>query len=260
MITSDQLRKLTDSEPVEPRGWFRWLHNHYLGRSGDRYVGLTFGDLFTDEWRELSDKPIPLHESIDNPELMKVFLNRHAWMAGMCLMVQTVGTYWQQLDMTARGNFFAGISERDSSGQQFDRAVRNIPIMDFTPESLCQLACNAIKHNRIDLLELLLSSKVDLTTNIRRFDGINTWDNEEIEQVSHRVVDMILEAALIRNSPDAVRLALKHGADPNIPVWQLERSFNEKHSALSYVISEDQKLLAEMLLQHGASASGTSFA
>lgn len=262
MITNEQLRKLADLEPVEPRGWFRWLHNHYLGRSGVIHAALTFGDLYKDEWRELSDKPRPLHETIDDPELMIAFLNRHAWMAGMCLLIQTVGTYWLQMDSTARGNFFAGISERDTSDKMFERAIRNIPKMDFTPESLCQLACNAIKNDRIDLLTLLLPSKVDLTANIRRFEGFKSSfdENEELEQVSHRVIDMILEAALIRNNPDAVRLALEHGADPNIPLWQLERSFNEKHSGLSYAISEDQRELAEILLQHGASPSGISFA
>ena len=28
----DIITQLQNTEPVEPRGWFRWLHNHFLGR------------------------------------------------------------------------------------------------------------------------------------------------------------------------------------------------------------------------------------
>ena len=56
-----------------------------------------------------------------------------------------------------------------------------------------------------------------------------------------------------------MQLALHTGADPNLPVWRLERSFNEKHCALSFAISQSYRHAAEMLLKAGASAEGTDF-
>ena len=71
---------------------------------------------------------------------------------------------------------------------------------------------------------------------------------------------MVLEAALVRNNQEAMQLALRAGAYPNIPVWRLERSFNEKHCALSFAISQDCRRTAETLLEAGESAEGTDFA
>lgn len=261
---NDMLTSLAADEPVEPRGWFRWLHNHYLGRYGMRHLNLVYGDLYNDEWGQLSDKPTPLYERVNDPELMTAFLNRHAWAAGMFSLVQSVGEYWEQLDRTARGAFFAGVTELDGSEFTFNAVMRNLSVLDFTPESLCQLACNAIRYKRIDLLENLLSTHAEqLIAEIRRFDAMGHpyfGEPDILTQVSRRVIDMVLEAALIRNNPEAVKLLLEHGADPDLQVWQLERSYNEKHSGLSYAISADHRVLAELLLEHGASPTGTSFA
>jgi ankyrin repeat protein len=78
-------------------------------------------------------------------------------------------------------------------------------------------------------------------------------------KLSCRVIDMVLEAALVRNNQEAMQLALRAGADPNISVWRLERSFNEKDCALSFAISQGYRHAAEMLLKAGASAEGTDF-
>lgn len=262
MTTIEQLQKLEAIEPAEPKGWFCWLHNHYLVRYGDMHLGLTFGDYYTKDWAQVSDNPIPLCEQVDNEELLTSFLNRHAWMAGMQQLFPTVDKYWEQLDRTARGAFFAGASEMNPSDDLFDTARRKFPDMDFTPESLCQLGCNAIKYLRNDLLELLLSADHDLTTTIHRF-GVSSkaggWEDDELSKVSHRVIDMLLETALIWNRPESVLLTLGKGADPNIPIWQLERSYNMKYSALGYAISEDYRKLAEILLDNGASVAGIQF-
>ena len=263
------LKKLTGAEP-EPRGWFRWLHNHYLRRYGVVHKDLVYGELYEEEWQLLSDEPTPLYQRINDPELMITFLNSQAWAAGMFFLFKSVGKNWKQLNRTARGNFFAGITEHNGAGSLFETCIEIFPEMEFTPESLCQLACNAIKYNRLDLLKLLLSAKVDLTSEIRRFDVFEThssWEIDELKKLSHRVIDMILEAALIQNKPAAAKMALEHGADPNIPVWQLERSYNKKYSALGYAIDSEfqqnnqpHREMAELLLEHGASPVGIPYA
>ena len=150
------------------------------------------------------------------------------------------------------------------------KAVEKLPDMSLSPESLCQLACNAIKYNKSDLLEALLSKYPAPTDEIKRFgahDSSGAWEEEEIAKLSHRVIDMILEAALISNNTAAARLALEHGADPDIPIWQLERSYNRKYSPLGYTIdsefmqnNEPRSEMIELLLKHGASAVGIAYA
>lgn len=264
------LKKLAGDVPIEPKGWFRWMHDHYLGRYGVR-KGYMFEDSpYFAEWLQLSDNPEPLHQVINVQDLLISFLNCHAWTAGVCGLFKTVFHCWDQLSRTSRGYFFAGITEQHAFDSIFNAIIKSIPMMDLTPDSLCQLACNAVKNNRLDLLELLLTDSVDLTSEIRRFDASDPqrdWISDELKNLSHRVIDMILEAALIQNKPAAARLALAHGANPNIPVWQLERSSNKRYSTLGYVIdsefqqnNEPHREMAELLLEHGASPVGIPYA
>lgn len=268
MSAHEQLSKLLESEPAVPRGWFRWLHNHYLGRYSEMYPGLAYDSTSGKLWEGITDEPEPIYQRIAAPDVWPILLNRHAWMAGMIPLEQTVIAHWDKLEMDARGAFIAGLSEHYASDNVFEIAEKRLPEISFSPESLCQLACNAVKYQKNYLLDKLMQFDTLLQSTVSRFDANeNTFGySEQLDSLSHRVIDMILEAALIQNNAVAARIALEHGADPNIPVWQLERSSNHKFSALGYVIdsefSQDMKShkeLAELLLDHGASASGTSY-
>jgi|GEM_PF-1725982 hypothetical protein len=264
-----QFEQLMGSETIEPRGWFRWLHNHYLGRYGNCHPDLVYGDSFYDVWGKVSDKPEPLYKRAGTQEQWIEILNRNAWAAGMGgKLTFTVGNHWRMLNSDARGAFFAGASEFTPQ-ISMKKALELLPLMSLTPESLCQLACNAIKHNKLDLLEALLAQYPAPMFEIKRFGAYDTpdaWESKELENLSSRVIDLILEAALIQNNTRAAQLALEHGADPNIPIWQLERSFNKKYSALGYSIDSEfsqnmksHKEMTSLLLDSGASAAGIAY-
>jgi hypothetical protein len=52
---------------------------------------------------------------------------------------------------------------------------------------------------------------------------------------------------------------LDHGANADIPVWVLQRSYNEKHCALSFCIEHSMKKAVQLLLAAGANPKGTDF-
>lgn len=270
MTTNEWLKTMTTEEPAEPRGWFRWLHNHYLGRYGSMHPGMINGDTFS-TWEKTSPNPDTPEEKVDI-DLLAALLERHAWACGMKKYTKAAAGLWDRLSSLSRGAFMAGLSEQafDEEPDLIDRTMSRLDSAELSPESLCQLACNAIKNKRTDLLEALLAQYQQPTGIVRRFsasDSGDAWESEEVERLSPRVIDMILEASLICNNIDAARLALTHGANPDIPFWQLERSSNHKYSALGYVIDSEHAQnmqshneMAELLLDQGASPSGIAYA
>lgn len=265
-----QFEQLLASETIEPRGWFRWLHNHYLGRYGGCHPELVAGDAFYDVWGKVSDKPEPMYIRIGTTEQWVEILNQNAWAAGMGgRLTYTVAKHWRMLRSEARSAFFAGLSELHPDEASMQKVPELLPVMSLAPESLCQLACNAIRYNKPDLLKALLTKYPSPTYAIKRFSAYDTpdaWETNELEKLSHRVIDLILEAALLWNNIAAAKLALEHGADPNIPIWQLERSYNKKYSALGYAIDtefiysrETHKAMIDLLLDNGASAAGIAY-
>lgn len=254
-----QLNKLAACEPVDPLGWFRFLHDRYLGRFGHEH-GEIFMSVYRQGWEKVSNKPENFPDVYDL--LWLDVLNRHAWTVGILGLIKPLKIHWKGMTKLARGSFLAGFSEQYPSSKIWKILISKLPHIEFTPETLCQLACNAIKYNRKDALTVLLNTITDLSSPIHRGDGFiypeSRWP-EIMDQLSHRLIDLVLEAALIRNNYDAIKLALEHGADPDIPIWCLERSYNEKHCALSFAISKDNREIAELLLQHGANPAGNSF-
>lgn len=270
MTLNEWFKSMMAVTPAEPRGWFRWLHNHYMGRYGDHHPNLVLGDAFPDEWNK---PPRQENEPVEKLDLVLAldFINLHPWACGMKKHTKMAGGLWERMSPEARGAFLAGLSERhfDKDSELIDRTLIRLPSTVLTPESLCQLACNAIRFKRLDLLNALLEKYPSPFDEIRRFSATNSkdsWESEELEKVSHRVIDMILEAALIINDTEAATIALEHGANPSIPIWQLERSSNQKYSALGYVLDTEymqnmqpHKEMTEILLNYGACASGIPF-
>jgi hypothetical protein len=144
--------------------------------------------------------------------------------------------------------------------------------MDWIPSRLggceldalatCQLACNAVRWEQDALLASILASSGDLTGEVARYEGPGRKPGrfaETIARLSRRCIDLVLEAALISKNSRAVRLALAHGANPNIPIWVLERSFSEHHCALSLCIENRMKASFSALLAAGANPGGIPF-
>lgn len=82
--------------------------------------------------------------------------------------------------------------------------------------------------------------------------------------MSERAIDRCLEASLRVHHLEMARLCLASGADPNLGIWRLERSFNQQYSALGYAIAKiaDSSLVAkfvECLLGAGADPSGIGY-
>jgi len=263
------LTQLAVSAPFESRGSFRWLHNHYMWRYGMMHKESLVSGLNEELWSLLQDIPEPLYTRVENKDLLLDVVNIHAWTMGIKGFKDTVFACWDRMEPLSRASFLAAMSERGDADPYFNMLVTFGEQLEYSTDSFCQLACNAIYYNRLDTLEHLFAQPVNFTATVRRFpafDSSRDWENQEIEKLCHRLIDMILESALIRNSPIAVKLALQHGADPNLPVFQLERSYNSKYSALGYVIDsefmydmESRKEMVEILLDHGASAAGIAY-
>lgn len=253
------LAELTTAEPIEPRGWFRWMHDQYAGRYGAR--GDNVYDLAKQQgWGEVARNP----DAWDfTPDVWVSVINRHAWTVGKVGLTALAMKYWEYLDSVARGAYMAGVAESQHFPVDMLHWVdAHISEADFAPEHLCGLACVAVRCNRADIVEKLLNTNTDLTATVRRFHSScepkSEWD-EGLKLLSNRVIDMILEAALIWENTAAVAITLNHGADPNIPLWLVERSSNEKHCALSCALAAQHREIAEMLLQNGASPVGTAY-
>ena len=252
----DILEKLSNTEPIKPRGWFRWLHCRLPLH--DQKLAQMLED---QGWNALAAKAGSF-EVQRSDELLAV-LNWHGWSAGQMKLISLAEACWKEMPADQRGAFIAGLSETRRPQEHVDWISSHLSDATFTAESACQIACNAIRNQQPDILRRVLVSGTDLSATIHRED---VWDHlgarwpEELKQLSHRVIDMILEAALIQNNTEGVRLALGKGASPDIPIWDLERSFSEKHCALSWAIANEQRESAELLLEHGASATGTSYA
>jgi hypothetical protein len=227
--------------PAEPDGWFRWLHNAYAGR------------------RALFERLSAEGAKIDWKSADADLVSRHPWEAGDQLQLGLLERLWGRLTPSQRGNAAAGASE-SKVGMQWLATRLGESALDAV--ATCQLACNAARWKQDDLLSSILSSSSDLTGEVTRYDGPGRRAgrfSETIAQLSSRCIDLVLEAALISKNSVATRLALAHGANPDIPIWVLERSFSEKHCALSFCIENRMKDSFDALLTAGASPGGIPF-
>ena len=232
---------INTEEPLEPRGWFRWLHDASAGRYAIR------------------GKPPSEKSGIDWAEADADLVARRSWEAGFDARLDLIEKFWVALTPIQRAAAVAGASENE--GREEWIAAR-LPECELGAAATCELACNAVLRNHDDFLTILESSK-DLTGEVRRYDGPGRKSGRFAEIIGHlscRCIDLILEAALLRENAFAMWLALNHGANPDIPVWVLERSYSEKHCALSYCIKRRMSDAADVLLSAGANPCGIPFA
>lgn len=227
-------------DPLEPQGSFRWLHDRSSVR---RPPSL----------RETTNAAGIDHTSIN------ALLPDNVWVLGALGDPKLLEPHWDALTPIQRGQAVAGLSEDGCSGPWI---ADHIGSCRFDAVSAAQTGCNSVLHRMAGLLTDVLSRSHDLEGSVARFStsGLRSGRFEEVtRQLSNRAIDLILEAALIAGDTAGARLSLEHGANPNIPVWCLERSFNERHCALSHAIDTGADGIAMALIAAGASIQGTTF-
>jgi hypothetical protein len=226
--------------PLEPEGAFRWLHDRSSVRRRPSLRGIT-------------DAAGIDHTSVN------ALLPDNVWAIGALADAKLLEPHWDTLTPIQRGQAVAGLSEDGFSGPWI---ADHIGSCRFDAVSAAQTGCNAVLHRMAGLLTDVLSRSHDLEGSVARFStcALRSGRFEEVTgQLSTRAIDLILEAALIARDTAAARLSLEHGADPNIPVWCLERSFSERHCALSHAIDTGANGIAGALIAAGANIQGTTF-
>lgn len=232
-------------QPLEPQGWFRWLHYHAFG-----------GRMFGPGGGVAAESEI----SRDPAQPDSTFVARHAWEIGLNGRTGLLEKHWLTLTPEQRGLAVAGLSETEDGMKWIPPRLESCK---FNAVTACELACNAVNQKQHDILAKVLETSTCLTGEVQRYfgPGRRPWGefSPVLERLSNRCIDLILEAAVIAKNPSAIRLALDHGANPDIPVWVLQRSYNEKHCALSFSIEHGMKKAARLLLAAGANPQGTDF-
>ncbi len=267
-----------------PQGIVDWMHYGFALR----YGGLSDFVEGGEEWEQLEKTA----GALGKETLIKVLplLEVRAWTAGTLLMCRLPSLLGPELSAHARGRYLAGLSRHirraanpealdiligvhlngTSAPAVFDvvtEILRKLSDASLDAESAAEIAANAIQANRLDVLDAVLSHH-DF-----RGDGfvprINGYRHQmgferQLSQHSTRLLDVLLEAAVRCYQPSAMRILLERGAAPDLPCWNLERSFSDWFSALSFSIhalrdvedTADVQEMIELLIKHGANAQG----
>jgi hypothetical protein len=265
---------LSATETKRPEGIVDWMH---FGLAM-RYGGIKDVVEGQEEWRQLEKRADGLTKETLNKILP--LLERRAWAVGTLLMCRLPGLLSPQLFAVARGRYLGGLSrhiQRAEKPNSMDVAIggfdvaaevlRKLPDASLDAEAVAEIGANAIKANRLDVLDAVLSHH-DFSGDgyVARINGYpdQVGFEKQLSQHSTRMLDVLLEAAVRCRCPSAMRVLLERGACPNIPCWRLERNSNKWFSALSFAIdafgeANDDPDIEEMiglLLKHGANAQG----
>lgn len=271
---NESIEMLAGTETKRPRGMVDWMH---FGLAM-RYGGIVDYMEGQEEWQQLEKRA----DMLTKETLVKVqpLFECRAWAVGSLQLWRLPRLLCPQLSAVARGRYLAGLSRRiqrteepntiDISTEDFEVAgeiLRNLPDASLDAESVAEIGANAIKANRLDVLNALLSHR-DFSGDgfVARINGYSeqVGFEQHLSQHSTRVLDVLLEAAARCLCPSAMRILLETGACPNIPCWRLERNYNKWFSVLSFAIDSlretndnpDVEEMIELLLKHGANAQG----
>ena len=249
----------TDLPKLKPHGLFRYLYDHYQLRSRDFERCLS---------------PVRTPEILDavgkiDENNLEAYLPENSWLIAITRpnLNHSVKELREDLSPLARGNYLAGFTEltyfggpQDESRISFisEQLENDLPI-EFTPDTACQIGCALLGLGLDETFADFLKFDIDWEQAVDRTSPTNTWRWKTIDRLSTRMIDIFLEASLILKRPDVTKFILDYGADPNIPVWQLERSSNALYSALSYGIKSGLANAVDALLKHGADPRGLEF-
>lgn len=274
------LDDLAKTPAKRPAGMVDWMHYGYALRyggtrdfvAGEEELCLLEGNANLLD-KELRARCLPLLEA-------------RAWTAGFLLLRRLPDLLWEEWSLESRGRYLAGLSKHMRGAAKPDApnlvSGEGAPVSrkpDLTSEirqrlssvvldaeSAAEIGSNAINNNCLDVLTSILAHPSLPDGPVPRVSGYQEQARFEtqLNQLSTRLLDVLLEAAVRCQSPEAMRLLLEQGANPNIPCWNLERSFNDWFSALSFTIHElcqtgknaPIRRMIDLLLDHGADARG----
>lgn len=251
---------MTQSIPKsKPHGLFRYIYDHYLVRCPNFHIAMR---------SVLTDEALDATKKIDHTNVAS-HLPDNSWLIAITRpdLHSLVIEQWDNMSPLARGNYLAGFTELAFAGGGQDVArisfitgeLDNSESLEFTADTVCQMGCALLGSGLVEIFKEFLRSGIDLEQEIERNSPTNFRRWQAIDRLSKRLIDVFLEASLILKLPDATKLILGHGANPNTPVWKLERSSNALYPALSYAIKYNLPSAAEALLEYGADPRGLEY-
>jgi hypothetical protein len=105
------------AQPMAPRGWFRWLHDHFAGRRALHDPGLE-QKLAEQGWGEFPQR-FPNLSPKERAKLIPI-IARHAWSVGRLELIELAESSWGRLGPGERGAILAGLSEADPRAELLD--------------------------------------------------------------------------------------------------------------------------------------------
>ena len=249
ITTTELLNFLTEKDARPPMGWFNCLPNNYAFEANDY-----------EEWDELCQRFETQSPGLDRQFIPLV--EKHAWVIGRMGLSLLAERVWSDLSRVARGNYLAGISH-DVNEDAYPDFKAKTAEADFLPTALCEVAVHLLAFEKREFVMSLLGNPETLTSEIERFvtfrGRLLRQKYNQLDALSGRVVDILLEAALRFKMVEAVDDLLKRGASPDIKLWQLFSSCSERHCALSYAMENELYDCIPMLLEAGADPNGSDF-
>lgn len=260
ITTAELLTFLTEQEVLPPIGWFNCLPGMYswgLVELNDPGRNEQFDEA---DWYELYrrfETPAP-----ETDQQLIPLVEKHAWLIGRLGLSPLAERVWPDLSRSSRGDYLAGISNHMSENADPAFTAKTTEA-DFSSTALCELAVNGLAKGQWQIVIGLLDNPATLTGEIQRlvaFRGnVLTSKYKALDALSHRVIDILLEATLRLGKVEAVGDLLNRGASPDISLWQIFSSCNHSYCALSYAIRKDLLPCVPLLLDAGADPNGNKF-
>lgn len=246
------------------------LHYGYALRYG-KFCEKTVGD---QEWRALDD----LAAKLDSFQLIDALpsLKSRAWDAGSCSTLHLASKLWDQLPATSQGEFLAGLARHlcevlrppelifTNREKEVANFISNqIAKASLTAQAAAEIACNALRADLPSIFEMVLTHRdFELGASVIRLNSsfVDKKFYDHVAQHATRTADVLLEAAVRCLRPEAVKRLLEIGACPNLPCWNLERSFDEWFNLLTFAIDASKdgegktraSQIVKFLQQYGA--------
>lgn len=246
----------TETTKVVPYGLFRYLYNSFQVRYPDYYM-------FVEPM--LPRDAVAAVGELEAKDL-EAHMATHSWLIGLERpdLFEAVQALWDQMSARSRGDYLAGFTERTYFGcPQMEARLSFIceqlsggSSIELTPETGCEIGCCLLAMGKKTAFSDLLQADIDWSHEIDRASPRDAKRWNTIGELSRRVIDVFFEAALILKKSDAAKLMLKHGANPNIFVWRLERSCNVRYSALSYAIDHELDDMVDAIFENNVDPSG----
>lgn len=269
MITShhEPLLALAALAPETPIGMLEGMHYGY----GLRYGQYRNNPQGAEEWHQLDEMASDLDDR-QLGEILPVLADR-AWEAGSHLSVRLAQRLWTKLSVASQGRFLAGAARHLSTSRTEDSPVENklvdfflahLSLVPLEAHAVVEIAINVIRADQPALLDAVLShTDFDPEASIVRVDEEGCF-SEELAQHTHRTLDVLLEAAVRCSRPGMAERLLLLGANPDLPCWNLERSYSQWFSLLGLAfyllreIDEDgrSEAVIDVLLRHGVDPRG----